>query len=162
MCRRFQWAHSMHHDKYRRIVNVEECVKKVREYRMHSVQSLPQFEYIYILMLRHIFLVKVSRVYFDYIEFRWLIVFSAFIKIWEHEEFFFLKHMEAKIFIAIRYFLKTISLCHSYVLYSKWMRFINCIRFSFSLLRWVQEAQNASTMSAKLFSFRKNVATKLF
>uniref|UniRef100_A0A0M3I188 SET domain-containing protein n=1 Tax=Ascaris lumbricoides TaxID=6252 RepID=A0A0M3I188_ASCLU len=57
----FEWAHSMHHDKYRRIVNVEECVKKVREYRMHSVQSLPQFEYIYILMLRHIFLVKKIR-----------------------------------------------------------------------------------------------------
>uniref|UniRef100_A0A914RJA2 Tyrosine-protein phosphatase domain-containing protein n=1 Tax=Parascaris equorum TaxID=6256 RepID=A0A914RJA2_PAREQ len=57
--RRFQWAHSMHHDKCRHIVNVEECVKKVREYRMHSVQSLSQFEYIYMLMLRHIFLVKV-------------------------------------------------------------------------------------------------------
>lgn len=98
MCRRFQWAHSMHHDKYRRIVNVEECVKKVREYRMHSVQSLPQFEYIYILMLRHIFLVKVSRGYFDYIEFRWLIVFSAFIKIWEHEEFFFFKAYGSKNF----------------------------------------------------------------
>uniref|UniRef100_A0A915C358 Tyrosine-protein phosphatase domain-containing protein n=2 Tax=Parascaris univalens TaxID=6257 RepID=A0A915C358_PARUN len=56
-----EWAHSMHHDKCRHIVNVEECVKKVREYRMHSVQSLSQFEYIYMLMLRHIFLVKKIR-----------------------------------------------------------------------------------------------------
>ncbi|EFO25226.2 hypothetical protein LOAG_03257 [Loa loa] len=56
-----EWAHLMLHDKRASAVNIAECVRKVRTYRMHAVQTVAQFQFLYIGIQRHIFLVEKFR-----------------------------------------------------------------------------------------------------
>nr|CRZ24483.1 Bm9954 [Brugia malayi] len=55
-----EWAHLMLHDKRASAINIVECVRKVRMYRMHAVQTIAQFQFLYMGIQRHIFLVEVS------------------------------------------------------------------------------------------------------
>ncbi|CAG9534256.1 unnamed protein product [Cercopithifilaria johnstoni] len=56
-----EWAHLMLHDKGASTINIAECVRKVRTYRMHAVQTIAQFQFLYMGIQRHIFLVEKFR-----------------------------------------------------------------------------------------------------
>ncbi|VDN94569.1 unnamed protein product [Brugia pahangi] len=56
-----EWAHLMLHDKRASAINIVECVRKVRTYRMHAVQTIAQFQFLYMGIQRHIFLVEKFR-----------------------------------------------------------------------------------------------------
>ncbi|VBB29702.1 unnamed protein product [Acanthocheilonema viteae] len=56
-----EWAHLMLHDKKVSTINVVECVQKVRTYRMHAVQTIAQFQFLYMGIQRHILLVEKFR-----------------------------------------------------------------------------------------------------
>lgn len=51
----------MLHDKTAPAINIAECVRKVRTYRMHSVQTIPQFQFLYLSIQRHISFSEVVR-----------------------------------------------------------------------------------------------------
>lgn len=59
----FQWAHLMLHDKSASSINIVECVRRVRAHRLHAVQTIAQFQFIYMGIQRHIFLVEVSYLF---------------------------------------------------------------------------------------------------
>ncbi|OZC08886.1 hypothetical protein X798_04118 [Onchocerca flexuosa] len=56
-----EWAHLMLHDKEASIINIVDCVHKVRTYRMHAVQTIAQFQFLYMGIQRHIFLIEKIR-----------------------------------------------------------------------------------------------------
>uniref|UniRef100_A0AAF5PU10 Tyrosine-protein phosphatase domain-containing protein n=1 Tax=Wuchereria bancrofti TaxID=6293 RepID=A0AAF5PU10_WUCBA len=56
-----EWAHLMLHDKRASAINIVECVRKVRTYRMHAIQTIAQFQFLYMGIQRHIFLVEKFR-----------------------------------------------------------------------------------------------------
>ncbi|VDK65885.1 unnamed protein product [Onchocerca ochengi] len=56
-----EWAHLMLHDKEASVINIVDCVHKVRTYRMHAVQTIAQFQFLYMGIQRHIFLVEKIR-----------------------------------------------------------------------------------------------------
>ncbi|VDN07508.1 unnamed protein product, partial [Thelazia callipaeda] len=53
------WAHEMLHNKNTSAINIVECLKKIRTYRMHAIQSVSQYQFVYMGIQRHIFLVEV-------------------------------------------------------------------------------------------------------
>lgn len=53
----------MLHDKRALTISIVDCVRKVRTYRMHAVQTIPQFQFLYMAIQRHIFSAEVRQIH---------------------------------------------------------------------------------------------------
>lgn len=53
-------AHTFLHNTKPKRLNINDCIQKVREGRLHSLQTMHQYKFIYIVLIDHIMSCKVS------------------------------------------------------------------------------------------------------